>query len=198
MLSKKITFLATATFAMALASGCHLYIEDDGGSDDDGWDDSGDWVQPGDDCSADADICAPGCVCTGDPFGSSFCEETGFCDDEFPCPDGFTCGRDADGDGINETCIPGDEPPPPPECEVDSNCTLGDICSDAGDCGAAAECADHSSKASCDADPVNDCNGVNRGINCTHPTGGDCELDPTPCTCESFEFVACVDTSVET
>ena len=158
--------------ALALATGCHFYIDDDDEEIvDPPFED--DWSE----CDRDSD-CPPGCLCESGQCIETEWEE--WCADDIDCPDGWSC---LDGVcGINE-----------PECWDSQQCALGEVCDqDVLECRPAIECAEHLTLAACEADMTNSCEPVSRGINCTHPDGGDCQTDPASCTCEAYEFASCV------
>jgi hypothetical protein len=149
---------------------CHLYIDE--GSDDevrdgDMWPDDcrgldcepeptpdGDEPPP-QPCETDEE-CAAGCYCSSE----GVCEESNWCFGNQDCAEGFVCN-------LTGTCVPAEEPPPPPV-----------TCEDLGD-------------EACVADEA--CSPVYRGVNCTSETGDACTSESANCSCESFAFDSCED-----
>jgi Cys-rich repeat protein len=91
------------------------------------------------------------------------CVESGYCSTDAECPEGQTC------DEARSTCIPDETPPPPPPPPACEDLTDEQACLDR-----------------------EDCIPTYTGINCTNPDGTTCESGDSGCTCESFQFAACV------
>ena len=152
-------------------------------------------------CESDAE-CLEGCACN---LEVSQCVETGFCQSDLECFDGMVCDlerntctnwRDPGSCVAEVTCNEA-----APDCPQDSypgiiNGCYSGLCIPAADCDQRPPrvCAEITELAECQAEPH--CGPSYRGINCRHPDGGDCNINPTECVCEQLIFEACHEVAI--
>ena len=131
-----------------------------------------------------------GCPQDGYPYGLDDCLWTG-----------CHCYANDRGSG-------GTPPPPPGSCAGDVTCSTaepscpaGEValvrdgcytgeCLAVGACDVPPPCAALQHESDCTARM--DCAPTYRGVDCTDPSGGACTSGDSQCTCQSFEFSACV------
>ena len=161
-------------------------------------------------CDIDRTTCVPDLECTSNadcPYGlycddyAGICTLGGDCDLDI----GLGCGLGSRCDPEHDVCFPCNSAEcgactgevtctaPPPECPegstpaIEAGCYTG-ACRDRVDC--ALEACSGLDEAACFAN--SSCEAQYAGINCTDPEGDPCTEGTAMCTCESFEFDACV------
>ncbi len=128
-------------------------------------------------CTAD-DQCPEAYYCDE---AAGLCVEGGTCDANGQCADGSECDD-------RNTCVPCDGGICG-ACETIDDCDDGEICGADNMC-VIPECTQVPEENWCI--DRSDCKPIYAGFNCTDPDGNACEDGDTNCTCETFEYAACV------